>query len=52
MGLHRIVGLEYLSRGLIPPPVLSLVGIQRTDAGMLGSGIYFSDSSNFLLEVL
>jgi poly [ADP-ribose] polymerase len=32
-----------VSRGLVLPSVASQSGVVRTDAGMLGSGIYFAD---------
>ncbi|XP_023564489.1 poly [ADP-ribose] polymerase 4 [Octodon degus] len=40
--VRNIVGI--LSRGLLLPKVVEDRGIQRTDIGNLGSGIYFSDS--------
>ncbi|KAK1903239.1 Protein mono-ADP-ribosyltransferase PARP4, partial [Dissostichus eleginoides] len=40
-----------LSRGLLPPRVgVEHHGIERTDAGNLGSGIYFSDDLNTSLK--
>ena len=33
-----------LSRGLLLPKVVTDLGGKRTDAGMLGTGIYFSNS--------
>ncbi|CAO2591090.1 Protein mono-ADP-ribosyltransferase PARP4, partial [Lemmus lemmus] len=40
--VRNILGI--LSRGLLLPKVAEDRGVQRTDAGNLGSGIYFSDS--------
>lgn len=40
--VRNILGI--LSRGLLLPKVVEDRGVQRTDAGNLGSGIYFSDS--------
>ncbi|XP_063114500.1 protein mono-ADP-ribosyltransferase PARP4 isoform X2 [Cavia porcellus] len=40
--VRNIVGI--LSRGLLLPKVVEDRGVQRTDVGNLGSGIYFSDS--------
>ncbi|ELW67533.1 M-phase phosphoprotein 8 [Tupaia chinensis] len=40
--VQNIVGI--LSRGLLLPKRVEDRGVQRTDAGNLGSGIYFSDS--------
>ncbi|XP_062958691.1 protein mono-ADP-ribosyltransferase PARP4 isoform X2 [Cynocephalus volans] len=40
--VRNIVGI--LSRGLLLPRVVEDRGVQRTDVGNLGSGIYFSDS--------
>uniref|UniRef100_A0A8C5ZF85 Poly [ADP-ribose] polymerase n=1 Tax=Marmota marmota marmota TaxID=9994 RepID=A0A8C5ZF85_MARMA len=40
--VQNIVGI--LSRGLLLPKVVEDHGVQRTDIGNLGSGIYFSDS--------
>ncbi|XP_051051583.1 protein mono-ADP-ribosyltransferase PARP4 [Phodopus roborovskii] len=40
--VRNILGI--LSRGLLLPKVVEDRGMQRTDAGNLGSGIYFSDS--------
>uniref|UniRef100_A0A8D2D2A3 Poly [ADP-ribose] polymerase n=1 Tax=Sciurus vulgaris TaxID=55149 RepID=A0A8D2D2A3_SCIVU len=40
--VRNIVGI--LSRGLLLPKVVEDRGVQRTDIGNLGSGIYFSDS--------
>ncbi|ERE92203.1 poly [ADP-ribose] polymerase 4-like protein [Cricetulus griseus] len=40
--VRNILGI--LSRGLLLPKVVEDRGVQRTDAGSLGSGIYFSDS--------
>lgn len=40
--VQNIVGI--LSRGLLLPKVVEDRGVQRTDIGNLGSGIYFSDS--------
>uniref|UniRef100_A0A8C6TH21 Poly [ADP-ribose] polymerase n=1 Tax=Neogobius melanostomus TaxID=47308 RepID=A0A8C6TH21_9GOBI len=46
---HNFVGI--LSRGLLMPCVaVSQHGIIRTDAGNLGSGIYFSDEINTTLK--
>jgi poly [ADP-ribose] polymerase len=33
-----------LSRGLLMPKVVVTLGVQRTDAGWLGSGLYFGDA--------
>jgi hypothetical protein len=38
--LTRCQGI--LSRGLQAPRILGRHGVQRTDAGMLGAGIYFA----------
>uniref|UniRef100_A0A8C0WCU8 Poly [ADP-ribose] polymerase n=1 Tax=Castor canadensis TaxID=51338 RepID=A0A8C0WCU8_CASCN len=40
--VHNIVGI--LSRGLLLPKAAEDHGVQRTDIGNLGSGIYFSDA--------
>nr|XP_008258176.2 protein mono-ADP-ribosyltransferase PARP4 [Oryctolagus cuniculus] len=40
--VRNLVGI--LSRGLLLPKVVEGRGVHRTDAGNLGSGIYFSDS--------
>ncbi|EHB03069.1 Poly [ADP-ribose] polymerase 4 [Heterocephalus glaber] len=40
--VQNIVGI--LSRGLLLPKLVEDRGVQRTDIGNLGSGIYFSDS--------
>ncbi len=41
-GAHNWVGI--LSRGLMLPKMVTKLGVQRTDAGWLGHGIYFGDS--------
>lgn len=35
-----------LSRGLLLPKIVVTLGVHRTDAGWLGSGIYFGDAAN------
>jgi len=35
-----------LSRGMLMPHIVTQRGISRTDAGMLGTGIYFGDCSS------
>ncbi|KAG1683284.1 Poly [ADP-ribose] polymerase 4 [Nymphon striatum] len=48
-GVANIVGI--LSRGLLmPKKYVEDMGGKRTDAGMLGSGIYFSDSASTSLK--
>ncbi|EGW11527.1 Poly [ADP-ribose] polymerase 4 [Cricetulus griseus] len=44
--VRNILGI--LSRGLLLPKVVEDRGVQRTDAGSLGSGIYFSDSLSWI----
>ena len=34
-----------LSRGILMPKIVVTMGVQRTDAGWLGSGIYFGDAA-------
>ncbi|XP_023046089.2 protein mono-ADP-ribosyltransferase PARP4 isoform X1 [Piliocolobus tephrosceles] len=46
--VRNIVGI--LCRGLLLPKVVEDHGVQRTDVGNLGSGIYFSDSLSTSLK--
>jgi poly [ADP-ribose] polymerase len=42
--------LGILSRGLLVPKMVTSLGTNRTDAGLLGAGIYFSDSISASLK--
>ncbi len=43
-GIANWMGI--LSRGLLPPKMVTRQGVKRTDAGMLGAGIYYASSAD------